>query len=211
MALVKLNNRGVRSVSTFGSISSLGTYTFIKKITASSSATVSFVDGSSDVVLDDTYKEYLFTFNNIHPQTNLLGFLFNGSDDTSSHSYDIAKTTTLFRARHKEDGSSGEMTYDTSRDMAQGTGSTYLNALLSNDADGSLSGYLYLFDPSNTTFVKHFIAVTSEMSTYGDSTVGPHNIFTGGYFNTTAAITAIQFQMESGNIDAGDICLYGIN
>ena len=210
MSIVKLNNNGVKNATAFGSITGLGNMVFIKKITASSSATVSFVDGSSDVVLDDTYKEYLFTFNNIHPQTNLLGFLFNGSDDNSSHSYDIAKTTTLFYARHKEDGSSGEMGYDTSRDLAQGIGFQYLNRLLSNDADGSLSGYLHLFDPSNTTFVKHFISVTNEMNLYGDSSVGTHNVFTGGYFNTTAAITAIQFKMESGNIDAGDICLYGI-
>ena len=85
MALVKLNNRGVRSVSTFGSISSLGTYTFIKKLTASSSATLSFVDGSSDVVLDGTYKEYLFTFNNMHPQTDSQTFKVNFSSDAGSN------------------------------------------------------------------------------------------------------------------------------
>ena len=74
MSIVKLNNRGVRSATTFGSISGLGEMRFIKKITASSSATISFVDGTSDVVLDNTYKEYLFTFNNIHPQTNTVSF-----------------------------------------------------------------------------------------------------------------------------------------
>ena len=34
--------------------------------------------------------------------------------------------------------------------------------------------------------------------------------FIAGYFNTTSAIDEIQFKMSSGNIDAGDICLYGI-
>ena len=85
MALVKLNNRGVRSATTFGSISALGEMRFIKKQTASASSTIDFVDGTSDVVLDDTYKEYLFTFKNIHPGTNNVKFQFNLSADTGSN------------------------------------------------------------------------------------------------------------------------------
>jgi hypothetical protein len=77
MSIVTLNDRGVRSVTTFGSLSG-GSMVFIKKLTASSSSgTLSFVDGKSDVVLDSTYKEYVFTFNNIHPGTN-GGFIFSG-------------------------------------------------------------------------------------------------------------------------------------
>ena len=94
MSIVKLNNRGVRSVTAFGSLSS-GAMTFIKKLTASSSATLSFVDGSSDVVLDNTYKEYLFTFKNIHPATNNANFTFNMSIDSGSN-YNVNKTTTFF-------------------------------------------------------------------------------------------------------------------
>ena len=93
MSIVKLNNNGVKNATAFGSVGS-GSMTFIKKLTASSSATLSFVNGTSDVVLDNTYKEYLFTFKDIHPQNDDKNFLFNGSDDTSSHSYDITKTTT---------------------------------------------------------------------------------------------------------------------
>ena len=94
MALVKLNNRGVRSATTFGSITGLGSMVFIKKQTASSSATISFVDGTSDVVLDDTYKEYLFTFNNMHPATSGVDFQFNLSIDGGSN-YNATKTSTL--------------------------------------------------------------------------------------------------------------------
>ena len=104
MALVKLNNRGVRSATVFGSISSLGEMRFIKKQTISSSATVDFVNGTSDLVLDNTYKEYLFTFNNIHPSSQGDILKVNFSDDTSRHSYDLSKTTTNFFARHDEDG-----------------------------------------------------------------------------------------------------------
>ena len=69
MSIVKLNNNGVKNATDFGSITGLGQLLLIKKITASSSSTVSFVECSSDVVLDYTYKEYLFTFNNIHAST----------------------------------------------------------------------------------------------------------------------------------------------
>ena len=206
MALVKLNNRGVRSVSTFGSISSLGTYTFIKKITASSSANVSFVNGSSDVVLDNTYKEYLFTFNNIHAATDDVMFQFNGSDDTSSHSYDIAKTTTFFTAEHSESGSDA-FGYSTGGDLANSTGYQRLFNGIGNVNDESCAGYLHLYAPSDTTYVKHFIGMTT-----GNRQADANGVYyVAGFFNTTSAITAIDFKVSSGNIDAGDICLYGIN
>ena len=211
MALVKLNNRGVRSATTFGSISALGEMRFIKKQTASSSATISFVDGTSDVVLDNTYKEYLFTFNSIHPATNNANFTFNGSDDDSSHSYDVIKTTTAFDAFHKEDGSSSNLSYRTSEDIAEGTGfqTLTLDGGVGNNNDDNFNGYLHLFNPSSTTFVKHFLAKTTHG--YNASPAFVMNSFIAGYFNTTADITAIQFKFASGNIDAGDICLYGIN
>jgi len=206
MSIVKLNNNAVKNATSFGSVGS-GAITFIKKLTASSSSTLSFVDGSSSVVLDNTYKEYIFTFNNMHPATDNVDLLFNGSDDTSSHSYDITKTTTLFRAYHYENDSGAGIGYRTTQDIAQGTGFQDLTDDIGNDNDTAACGYLHLFNPSSTTFVKHFISETilpyrDELAWHG---------FIGGYFNTTAAITAIQFKMSSGNIDAGDICLYGIN
>jgi hypothetical protein len=209
MALVKLNNRGVRSATTFGSISALGSMIFIKKQTASSSGTLSFVNGSSDVVLDNTYKEYLFTFKNIHTNADQVDLTFNGSDDTSSHSYDITKTTSFFEAFHTEDDGGTSLGYLTGADIAQGTGFQVLGSGLGNSNDENTSGYLHLFNPSDTTFVKHFISRVS--NNYRAGAPGAIDQFCAGYFNTTSAITAIQFKMESGNIDAGDICLYGIN
>ena len=205
MALVKLNNRGVRSVSTFGSISSLGTYTFIKKITASSSATISFVDGTSDVVLDNTYKEYLFTFNNIHPATDNASFSVNFSIDGGSN-YNVTKTTNYFRAIHWENNTTA-FGYDTGGDLAQSTDFQNIITVIGADNDQSGTGYMHLFNPSSTTFVKHFI-VNAQKAHYLDISV---NEFYTGYANTTSAIDAVQFKMSSGNIDAGDICLYGIN
>ena len=207
MSIVKLNNRGVRSASTFGSISALGEMRFIKKQTASSSATISFVDGTSDVVLDDTYKEYLFTFKNIHPATNGVAFQFNLSVDSGSN-YNVTKTSTSYRAYVYEDGSSGTLQYEANHDLAQSTSAERLCAVdLGNDNDQSLSGFLHLFDPSNTTFVKHYTAQTH----HSHEADLPVNFFKSGYGNTTSAVDAIQFSMSSGNIDSGDIVLYGIN
>ena len=206
MSIVKLNNRGVRSATTFGSISALGEMRFIKKLTASSSATISFVDGTSDVVLDDTYKEYLFTFKDIHPATDDVHLSFNASIDSGSN-YNVTKTTTNFRANHDEGGSASDLSYRTGGDIAQGTGFQNIAAEVGNDNDQCAVGTLHLFNPSSTTFVKHFI---SRCNIYNASNYNRDD-YVAGYFNTTSAVDAVQFKMSSGNIDAGDICLYGIN
>ena len=206
MSIVKLNNQGVKNATAFGSITGLGSMTFIKKLTASGSATLSFVDGASGVVLDDTYKEYVFTFKNMHPATNDTRILFQGSIDSGSN-YNVAMTTTAFRAKHNEDDGSADLAYQASADQAQGTGFQRLGILgLGSDNDECGGGYLHLFNPSSTTFVKHYTSRFSETGAEPRQVDG----FGAGYFNTTSAIDAIQFKMSSGNIDAGDICLYGI-
>ena len=77
---------------------------------------------------------------------------------------------------------------------------------VSNDADANIAGYLHLFEPSNTTFVKHFLARISGNNEDNHAQDG----FSGGYFNTTAAITGLDFKFSSGNVDAGTITLYGV-
>jgi hypothetical protein len=183
---------------------SKGSLTLIKTLTASSSATLSFVDGTSSVVLDSTYKEYLFIFNNIHPATDQTNFVFQGNVAGGS-GYDETMTTTTFQAQHSEGGSS-ELSYEAGMDQAQGTAFQRIAHEVGNDNDQSTSGYLHLFNPSSTTFVKHFIA-ESQSYRYNDYS---HRLFTAGYFNTTSAIDEIQFKMSSGNIDAGTIQLFGV-
>ena len=205
MSIVKLNNNGVKNATAFGSITGLGSMTFIKKLTASSSGTLSFVDGASSVVLDNTYKEYLFTYNNMHPATDSVYFSFQGNSAGGS-GYNETITSTFFTAYHGEGGAGGELEYGASRDQAQGTAVQNLTDAIGNDSDQATSGYLHLFNPSSTTFVKHFISV-SNIAHHGQFSM---NSYCAGYFNTTSAIDEIQFSMSSGNIDAGDICLYGI-
>ncbi len=212
MSIIKLNNRGVKNATAFGSITGLGSMVFIKKITISNASTVNFVDGSSGVVLDNTYKEYLFTFNNLHPNSNSEpDILINFSSDGGSN-YNVTKTSTSFYARHAENNDFASLSYDTSQDLAQSTSGQYVGFNMEGaDADASLSGYLHLFNPSSTTFVKHFIANVSYMHDYPAS----WNQMFAGYCNTTSAINAVRFTGEyaegsSSTIDAGDICLYGI-
>jgi hypothetical protein len=205
MSIVKLNNQGVKNATAFGSITGLGSMTFIKKLTASSSSTLSFVDGASSVVLDNTYKEYLFTFNNIHPATNGANLTFQGNSAGGS-GYNETITSTNFNVFHLEDDAEAELRYMTAQDQAQGTAFQSISEDINNANDGSGSGFLHLFNPSSTTFVKHFTSQTQIMNT----SPGSYGTFCAGYFNTTSAIDEIQFKMSSGNIDAGDICLYGI-
>jgi len=182
-----------------------GAMTFIKKLTASSSSDLTFVNGASDVVLDSTYKEYIFMFNNLHYSNDACNFQVNFRDGGSS--YDATKTTTFFRAQHDEADGTTDLSYQTSRDTAQGTGVQALAENIGNGNDESLSGTLHLFNPSSSTFVKHFIS-RFNISNSANYTV---DNYVAGYGNTTSAVDAVQFKMSSGNIDAGTITLYGIN
>ena len=203
MSIVTYNNRSIANISAIpGAAKSL---THIKTLTASSSATLSFVDGSSDVVLDSTYPIYVFKFINIHPATDNANFLFQTSTDSGSN-YNTTLTSTFFYAYHFENDSATTLTYDTNFDQAQGTAFQRIIDAIGNLADESGSGTLYLFNPSSTTFVKHY---TSNCNSYVDGTFST-NYFGAGYYNTTSAIDAVQFKMSSGNMDAGTIKLYGI-
>ena len=183
-----------------------GSMTLIKTLTASSSANLSFVDGSSDVVLDNTYPVYLFKYITIHPATNDQAFQFQGSIDSGSN-YNVTMTTTKFRAYNLENDGGYGLVYQNASDQAQGTSFQNLHGGLGNGSDEQCSGEFFLFNPSSTTFVKHFMhrGVQYQSDNY------PQNEFVAGYFNTTSAIDAMQFKMASGNIDAGTIKLYGIS
>jgi hypothetical protein len=183
-----------------------GAMTLIKTITASSDSTISFVDGSSDVVLDSTYPIYLFKFISIHPQTDGQKLTFQGNASGGS-GYNETITSTFFRAYNEESGGGYALSYDTGADLAQGTSFQEISDAVGSDTDQCCSGTLHLFNPSSTTFVKHFISRTN---TYQRSDYSI-DVFSAGYFNTTSAIDEIQFKMASGNIDSGTITLYGIN
>ena len=172
--------------------------TFISSQTANNSASISFTSG-----LDSTYKAYKFVFVNMHPRTNDAELTFNMSTDSGSN-YNVNKTTSMFRALHNENDSSANLAYETSHDF-QGTGFADLTINQGNGADESSSGTMTLFNPASTTYVKHFINRFCQIE---DSDRQFDNL-SAGYGNTTSAVNAIQFKMNTGNID-GTIYLYGI-
>jgi len=206
MALVKHNNNSISAVTSMASLST-GSMVLIKEQTASSSASISFVDGSSDVVLDSTYPIYLFKFINIHPQNSGEALKVNFSSDGGSN-YNVTKTTTVFVSQHFENDSSASLSYVTGQDTAQGTGDQILN-VLANDNDSGCSGEMFLYNPSSTTFVKHFMARTESFVVSGGNPK-LQDQFVAGYCNTTSAIDGVKFLITTGNIDAGTIKLYGI-
>jgi len=205
MALVKYNNNSISAITAAASIPT-GAMNLIKTQTASSSASISFIHGTSDVVFDGTYDTYLFKFINMHPASDGIFLQFQGNTAGGS-GFNETITSSNFIAYHFEDGSAQALNYNAGGDLAQGTGFQRLSQNVGNDADQCVSGSLHLFKPSSTTFVKHFIATTN---TIADDN-GPANSFVSGYFNTTSAIDEIQFKMSSGNIDSGVIKMYGLS
>ena len=196
MAVVS-NGTTIIDAGALGSGVATGKMTLIKTLTASGSATLSFVDGAASVVLDDTYDSYVFKFYDIHAATDDVFFTFNGRDGGTA--YDATKTSTSFMAYHNEAGNDSALSYITGSQNLMGDS-------LGIGNDESASGELILYSPASTTFVKHFMARANHLqeSDYSDDS------HVAGYFNVTAAIDGIQFKMSSGNIDAGVIKLYGI-
>ena len=183
-----------------------GSMTLIKTLTASSSSTLSFVNGSSDVVLDSTYPIYLFKFIGVHASA-ANDYLEVGFRDGDTN-YDAVKTSTFFRTSHRENDTETVFGYAGGGDLAQSTDFQHMTGGIGSDNDQSGVGEMYLFNPSSTTFVKHFI-ITSQAYTPG-ATGSTENSYSAGYCNTTTAIDGVQFKMTSGNIDAGTFKLYGI-
>jgi hypothetical protein len=200
-----ITNSSVSAVTSFSGVTGGGTLVLLSTQTASSSATISFTTG-----LDSTYDEYVFKFINCHPATDSVGLQFNMSTDAGSN-YNVTKTTTSFGAYHNEGDTENVLTYNNLTDLAQSTSFQSLNfyQTISNDADSQVSGTLTLFNPSSTTYVKHFISRVEAM--HQDSTARyAVDSYIAGYGNTTSAINAVQFKFSSGNIDDGIIKLYGV-
>ena len=200
MALVKYNNRSILNVTALDSIAS-GDMNLITTQTASSSSSLDFTSN-----INSTYSTYIFKFVNLHAATDGAEFQFNLSVDGGSN-YNVTKTTTMFYGYQTEDGSSTAVAYDTNLDLAQSSSDQLIMENLGNGNDESGSGTLYLFDPSNTTFVKHFMSRAMRNGS-ADYCVD-YNM--AGYVNKTSAVNAIRFKMSSGNLDSGVIKMYGLS
>jgi hypothetical protein len=194
-----LVNNSIANVTAYNAAVATGGMKLISSQTANNSASISFTTG-----IDSTYKEYQFYFIDIHARTDGADFQFNGSTDAGSN-YNVTKTTTYFQAYHFEDDSGAGLEYASAEDVVK---STALQSFFTGNcivADEAGAGYLQLFNPSSTTYVKHFISTNNS---YDASNISINQI-PAGYFDTTSAVNAIQFKMSSGNFD-GTILMFGI-
>ena len=197
MALVKYNNRSILNVTAFDSIASGGLNLIATNTISSGVSSSSFTSG-----IDSTYDTYLFKFINIHPASNNVTWTVNFRDGGSD--FDATKTTTHTGVYHRENGAASGLQYEDGRDTIAATSYVNISDDNNTDNDHAVNGEMYLFNPSSTTFVKHFIARTRVEALY--TTDG----LVGGFLDTTSAIDAIDFKFASGNIDSGVIKMYGI-
>ena len=180
----------------------LGSMVLIKTVTASSSSTVSFIHGTSSVVFNNTYPLYLIKFINAHPQTDDKNLQFRFTTDGTN--FNVTTVATAFGADHTEGGSEG-FEYKAGNDPDD-DGEQSIGASTGSDNDQASSGELFIFNPSSTTFVKHYMSRSSQ-ARHSDAA---QDFFSAGYANTTSAITGVRFKFQSGNIDSGTFKLYGI-
>jgi hypothetical protein len=200
MALKFAVNNSLSAVTSLPTAIPTGSMTLLQTQTASSSSTIDFTSN-----IDSTYDVYCFKFINIHPETNNASFQVNFRDGGSS--FDATKTTTNFRAYNNEAGTDTSLGYHGTEDLAQSTSAQIIGRTIGNDDDQCFAGSLILYNPSSTTFVKHFIANTNTLE--GSNYFNQY--FIAGYCNTTTVIDGARFSFSSGDIDSGVIKLYGIS
>ena len=201
MAIIKHGNNALSSVTAFPSAVPTGKPVLLSTATASSSSSIEFTSG-----IDSTYDIYKFELINCHASTDNSKLFINGSTDGGSN-YNVTKTSTAFVTDHDESNTSTQLAYSVGFDLAQETGDQRLASKFGTDNDQSMCATVYLFSPSSTTYVKHYISI-SQNYTNNDLS---QSYFVAGYMNTTSSVNAIKFVMDSGNIDAGTIKMYGIS
>ena len=194
-----LTNNSIANVTAYNAAIATGNMVLISSQTASNSASISFTTG-----INSTYKEYQFWFDNIVPATTNVMFGINFSTDGGS-TYSVTKTSSWFQALHYEDDSNAYLQYRTENHLAQSTAIQKITfGVRTSAADEGVCGTLNFYNPSSTTYVKHYIADTHSARDWS------HRVFCSGYCNTTSAVNAVKFEFDSGNISAGTILMYGI-
>ena len=197
MAIITANNQSMTAITSLSGVT-VGNLVLLSTETASSDSTIDFTSN-----IDSTYKEYIFKYYDLNPETDRTSFVFNLTTDGTN--FNVTKTTTNIEDYHFENDTATAFGYRTDLDLAQSTSDQTLMVGVGNGSDESGAGTLHLYDPSNTTFVKHFIS--------DDHFLEGQDIafrsFTAGYANTTSAVTGIRFKMASGDFD-GTIKMYGV-
>ena len=165
--------------------------------------------GGSSVEFDipTGYGSVEWHFYNVHPVSDNvnLEFQVNATDDAGG-GFDQSQITSTFTAAYlNESGIGGYYIYETGFDQANGTSYQHIGSYVGYENDESCSGVLTLYDPSSTTYVKHFTVRINVITQNGYT----RDVVAGGYINDTTAISEMSFKFSSDNIGSGTIRMYG--
>ena len=163
--------------------------------TASSDSSLAFTSG-----IDSTYKEYIFSFENMHSTNDGANFTFQ-----AGASYNTSITSAAFRSENSDSGSNN-FGFAAANIQGNGTGEQMMYHELDNDNDSAVCGVLHLFNPSSTTYVKQWFSRVQGTKNSDTSM----EVYTAGYLNTTSALTQVRFTIASGSIQSGTIKMYGV-
>ena len=170
----------------------------LNTLTAAGDTSITFDSG-----IDSTYGEYIFKFYNINPETDGAFFQFQ-VNAVGASDYNETITSAGFYASHTEADVTALQNVG-GTDQGDGTAFQGLATGIGSGADEGAAGELHLFNPSSTTYAKHWY---SHSSMYGSSDFASDGFF-AGYFNITAAIDDVQFKMSAGDFD-GVVKMWGV-
>ena len=165
-----------------------GIWTPVSSSTASNDSSVEFSLGSEDI--------YRVVFYGVNPTTDPIAFSSQISDDSG-----VTYEASNYRyARSDWRGNNSTATTDHSNS------STLISLAIGNStttSDGTLSGEIYIYNPSNTTEPTMFL-----YRTICEDANATARFSTGGaYWDQNAAVTNIRFYFGSGNIGTGEFAL----
>ena len=163
--------------------------------------------GQSDFDIPEGYGSVEWHLYNVHPVSDNvnLEFQVNATDDAGG-GFDQSQITSTFTAAYlNESGIGGYYIYETGFDQANGTSYQHIGSYVGYENDESCSGVLTLYDPSSTTYVKHFTVRINVITQNGYT----RDVVAGGYINDTTAISEMSFKFSSDNIGSGTIRMYG--
>jgi hypothetical protein len=157
-------------------------------------------------VITSTYSQYLIKCYITQPATDVVAFTGQLSIDNGSN-FNVATTSTHFAPEHTE---SAGQDFGRKADHEQDTGYITYAYRTGSGSDECLAMSMKLFNPSSTTYVKHFI-IESQMYDGGGSGGGASvTSYVAGYANTTTAINAMNLKFSSGNIANGIFKIWGV-
>lgn len=173
-----------------------GSLVFISSQTASSSSTVNFTG------LNSTYDVYMIQFSKVKCATNGVSLYARvgagGGPTYQSGASDYGYSVFY----HNING-----TYSQTQSISSSFMQISSGNLIDNTTTYSASGSFFIYAPSSTSEYKNFL---SSIMHRGQNFAGFSVCTSGGVYNSTTAITAVQFLMSSGNISSGVFKLYGI-